>query len=118
MSAMSLTWKNPNRLLRAASCRIWHSPHPAHTPGHVAVGISSGNDSVLHIADALILLLEQPAWRPGVDLAQDQAAETRRHLLDRAAADRTKVIAFHFFFQSLGRVFSRSTRGWQSEPAS
>lgn len=94
-------------------------PAPGHTPGHAAVAIASGRDSVLHIADAVLhpILMEQPAWQTAFDLAQDQAAETRRRLLDRAAADRTKVMAYHFPFPTLGRVLSRGADGWQWEPS-
>jgi len=90
-----------------------------HTPGHMAVVISSGSDTVLHIGDAVIhlMLLEQTGWRPGVDVAPDQAAETRRRLLERAAADRTKVMAFHFPFPAIGRITSRKSGGWQWEAA-
>jgi hypothetical protein len=95
-------------------------PAPGHTPGHSAVAVSSGRDSVLHVADAVLhpILMEQPAWRTVFDLEQDRAAETRRRLLDRAAADKTKVMAYHFPFPTLGRVASRPAGGSQWEPAS
>ncbi len=95
-------------------------PAPGHTPGHSAVAVSSGRDSVLHLADAVLhpILMEQTAWRTVFDLEQDRAAETRRRLLDRAAADRTEVMAYHFPFPTLGRVASRRAGGWQWEPAS
>ena len=95
-------------------------PTPGHTPGHLAVAVTSGTDSVLHVADAVLhpILMEQPTWRTVFDLEQDRAAETRRRLLDRAAADRTKVMAYHFPFPTLGRVASRRAGGWQWEPAS
>ncbi len=95
-------------------------PAPGHTPGHTAVAVSSGRDSVLHIADAVLhpILMEQPAWRAVFDLDQDRAAETRRQLLDRAAADKTKVMAYHFPFPTLGQVISRRAGGWQWEPVS
>ena len=94
-------------------------PAPGHTPGHAAVAIFCGSDSLLHIADAVLhpIHMEQPAWRTAFDLEQDRAGETRRRLLDRAAADRTKVMAYHFPFPTLGQVVSRSAGGWQWEPA-
>jgi len=90
-----------------------------HTPGHMAVAISSGNDTVMHIGDAVIhlLQLEPSAWKPGVDVAPDQAAETRRRLLDRVAVDRLKVMAFHFPFPAVGRITSQKTGGWKWEAA-
>jgi glyoxylase-like metal-dependent hydrolase (beta-lactamase superfamily II) len=94
-------------------------PAPGHTPGHIALAISSGKESVLHIADTVLhpIFMAQPTWRTTFDLAQEQAAGTRRHLLDRAAADKTKVMAYHFPFPTLGLVISRPTGGWQWEPA-
>jgi glyoxylase-like metal-dependent hydrolase (beta-lactamase superfamily II) len=94
-------------------------PAPGHTPGHAVVAVTSGRDSILHIADAVLhpILMERPSWRTAFDLEQDRAAETRRRILDRAAADKTKVMAFHFPFPTLGQVTSRRAGGWQWEPA-
>jgi hypothetical protein len=46
-----------------------------------------------------------------------QAAETRRRLLDRASADRTKLMAYHVPSSALGRAIARWPDGWQCEPA-
>jgi glyoxylase-like metal-dependent hydrolase (beta-lactamase superfamily II) len=85
----------------------------------MTVAISSGNDVVLHIADAVLhpIHLEQPEWQNVFDLVKDKAAETRRLILDRAAAERLKLMAYHFPFPTLGRVVARGTRGWHWEPA-
>jgi len=94
-------------------------PTPGHTPGHMAVAISSGNDAVLHITDAVLhpIHLEQPEWQNVFDLVKDKAAETRRLILDRAAAERLNLMAYHFPFPTLGRVVARKTHGWHWEPA-
>ncbi len=94
-------------------------PAPGHTPGHSAVAISSGRDSALHLADAVLhpILMRHPAWRTVFDLEQDRASETRRRLLDRAVTDGIQVMAYHFPFPTLGRVTSCGD-GWQWEPAS
>ena len=95
-------------------------PAPGHTPGHAVVAIASGKDSVLHIADAVLhpILMENPNWRTAFDLEQDRAAKTRRRLLDRAAADKTKIMAYHFPSPTSGHVASRGAGGWEWEPAS
>ena len=64
-------------------------PAPGHTPGHVALVISSGKGQLMHMSDTVLhpMHLEHPAWRTVFDLEQDDAASTRRRLLDRAAAD-------------------------------
>jgi glyoxylase-like metal-dependent hydrolase (beta-lactamase superfamily II) len=94
-------------------------PAPGHTPGHAAVAISSGNDAVLHVADTVMhpMHLEHPDWQNVFDLVQDEAAETRRRILDRAAAERLKIMAYHFPFPTLGRVAARKTHGWEWQPS-
>ncbi len=93
-------------------------PAPGHTPGHMVITITSGREGLLDLADAVLhpLHLEQPEWKTAFDLMQDQAAKTRRQLLDRAAAERMKVRAFHFPFPTVGQVSTRG-KGWTWEPA-
>jgi glyoxylase-like metal-dependent hydrolase (beta-lactamase superfamily II) len=45
-------------------------PAPGHTPGHMAISISSGQDQVLHIADTVLhpILMEHPDWYRVFDL--------------------------------------------------
>jgi glyoxylase-like metal-dependent hydrolase (beta-lactamase superfamily II) len=89
-------------------------PAPGHTPGHMALVVSSGSDLLLHIADAVLhpIHLAHPDWYPIFDVQREDAAATRRRLLDRAAAERALVIAYHFPFPSLGRV-SCVAGAWQ-----
>lgn len=93
-------------------------PAPGHTPGHIALVISSAKEQLLHIADAVLhpMHLEHPAWRNIFDLSEDGAVTTRQWLLDRAAADHTNVLAYHFPFPGLGRV-TTSGSAWRWEPA-
>jgi glyoxylase-like metal-dependent hydrolase (beta-lactamase superfamily II) len=93
-------------------------PAPGHTPGHMAVVVSSSKDQLLHIADSVLhpMHLEHPAWRNVFDLNEDTAASTRRRLLDRAVADDASVLAYHFPFPSLGRVMKNATAWrWEAE---
>jgi glyoxylase-like metal-dependent hydrolase (beta-lactamase superfamily II) len=91
-------------------------PAPGHTPGHIALVISSANEELLHVADAVLhrLHLEHPAWRNAFDLNQDDAATTRRRLFDRAAADNATVLAYHFPFPGIGRV-KKTADAWKWE---
>jgi glyoxylase-like metal-dependent hydrolase (beta-lactamase superfamily II) len=93
-------------------------PAPGHTPGHIALVISSAKEQLLHIADAVLhpMHLEHPAWRNVFDLSEDEAAMTRQRLLDRAAADNVNVLAYHFPFPGLGRV-TTSGNAWRWKPA-
>jgi glyoxylase-like metal-dependent hydrolase (beta-lactamase superfamily II) len=91
---------------------------PGHTPGHIALSISSGAEQVLHLADTVLhpILMERPEWVPAFDLVPDLAAATKRRLLDRAAADRALALAFHFPpFPSLGHVVPQGN-AWRWQP--
>jgi glyoxylase-like metal-dependent hydrolase (beta-lactamase superfamily II) len=93
-------------------------PAPGHTPGHIALVISSDGERLLHLGDAAVhpLHLEQPGWENGFDLAPDRATATRRALLERATAESMHVMAFHFPFPSVGRVAACAEGGWEWSP--
>jgi glyoxylase-like metal-dependent hydrolase (beta-lactamase superfamily II) len=92
-------------------------PAPGHTPGHIALLISSSRAQLLHMSDSVLnpLHMEHPTWRSIFDLAPEVAAETRRGLLDRAAAEKVNVLAYHFPFPGMGRVESKG-HAWSWEP--
>lgn len=89
-----------------------------HTPGHMALVISSGDATLLHTCDAAahyVLSLARPDWSFVGDVEPERALAARRRLFDRAAADRTLVFASHFPFPSLGHVTAQADR-WEWEP--
>jgi glyoxylase-like metal-dependent hydrolase (beta-lactamase superfamily II) len=88
-------------------------PAPGHTPGHLALVVSSGSERLLHLGDAAVhpLHLEYPEWENGLDADPAQAGGTRRHLLSYAVAEQMRLMAFHFPFPSVGRVEARG-EGW------
>jgi glyoxylase-like metal-dependent hydrolase (beta-lactamase superfamily II) len=91
---------------------------PGHTPGHLAVLIASDGQKLLNIGDAAVhpLHLEHPEWENGFDLEASHAMATRRELLERAAAEQMRVMAFHFPFPSVGRVAAGPEGGWVWSP--
>ena len=93
-------------------------PAPGHTPGHLALLISSGGQQLLNLGDAAAhpLHIEEPKWQSGFDFSGTGAADTRKSLLKRAAAEEIRVMAFHFPFPSVGRVTARNTGGWAWSP--
>jgi glyoxylase-like metal-dependent hydrolase (beta-lactamase superfamily II) len=93
-------------------------PAPGHTPGHLALLLSSGGEQLLHLGDAAThpLHLERPSWENGFDWSPQQALATRQSLLERAAGQDTHVMAFHFPFPSVGRVQAHSGGGWKWTP--
>lgn len=93
-------------------------PAPGHTPGHLAILIESDGERLLHIGDAAVhpLHVEFPELQNGFDQNPDQAAQTRRALLDLAATERMRVMAFHFPFPSVGQIAARAAGGWGWSP--
>ncbi len=90
---------------------------PGHTPGHMALAVSSKGEQLLCISDAVLhpIHLERPEWCAVVDLDPRQVEATRRKILTRAATENTLVFAFHFPFPGLGHVVPRAER-WHWQP--
>lgn len=90
-----------------------------HTPGHTAFAIHSGEQSLLAMSDAVrnpYLFARHPEWQPNFDMDGPLAVETRRRMLDRTAADRMAVQAYHFPFPASGHIVRTST-GFDFTPA-
>lgn len=80
---------------------------PGHTPGHIALQFASGNAQLLHFVDALhhhAISFANPDVPFGYDVLPEVAIATRKKLLDRAAADRTRLFGAHMPFPALGYV--------------
>jgi glyoxylase-like metal-dependent hydrolase (beta-lactamase superfamily II) len=91
-----------------------------HTPGHMALAISSGEDRLYHLSDVALspIHLAQPEWTPRYDIDPVQAIETKRRLFDQAAAESALVFAHHFPpFPGIGRVVKEGD-GWRWQPVS
>ncbi|MBB6099398.1 glyoxylase-like metal-dependent hydrolase (beta-lactamase superfamily II) [Deinobacterium chartae] len=74
-------------------------PAYGHTPGQMAVLVSSGNDQVMHLADAgghYLLSFQYPQQYLGFDADKPAAVATRARLFDRAASERLKVVGYHY----------------------
>ena len=90
---------------------------PGHTPGHLAVIVSSGSDQLLWAGDSILhpIHITRPEWYSTFDLYPDEAVSTRRTLLARAAEERMLVHAAHFPWPGLGHV-TRHEDGLRWEP--
>jgi glyoxylase-like metal-dependent hydrolase (beta-lactamase superfamily II) len=91
---------------------------PGHTPGHVALSITSNGEQLLHISDVVLypLHLEHPDWVPVFDILPEQAAASKRRIFDRAAEQQVLVFAHHFPpFPNLGHVHEQGD-GWRWQP--
>ncbi len=91
---------------------------PGHTPGHTAYMISSGNGKLLALSDTTnhpALFVRHPDWSAIFDMDADQARETRRRMLDMAAAERTQVAFYHAPFPATGFI-AREGSGFRFVP--
>jgi glyoxylase-like metal-dependent hydrolase (beta-lactamase superfamily II) len=89
-----------------------------HTPGQTALQIQSGASQLIVTADVFFneaFDLEHPEWQTGFDFDPQQAAETRRRLLDQVTQDRTLVVAYHMPFPAVGHIRSAGDR-YEWEP--
>lgn len=90
-----------------------------HTPGHTAFAIHSGSQSMLAMSDTArepFLFVRHPQWQPSYDMDGPLAAKTRTDMLDRAAADRVLIEAYHFPFPACGHIV-KSGSGYDLVPA-
>jgi glyoxylase-like metal-dependent hydrolase (beta-lactamase superfamily II) len=93
---------------------------PGHTPGQVAVRVSSGRESLVHTADVVhthTINLWNPNWMPIFDQDPGLAVKTRTKVLTEIAQNRSLMYAYHFPFPGLGHLRSRAIGGFDWEPS-
>jgi len=90
-------------------------PLPGHTPGHMGVAFTAGQQMAVYVGDLVHhpLQLEHPEWSPVFDSLPPLSRETRRQLVERARRERSLILSYHLPFPGIGRV---DAGGWQ--PAS
>ena len=91
---------------------------PGHTPGHMAVSVSSQGERLLYIGDTVLqpMHLEHPDWLSIYDILPEQAEPSKQRIFDLAAEEGAWVIGQHFPpFPSLGHVVKRGA-GWEWQP--
>ncbi len=94
-------------------------PAYGHTPGHTAFSIHSGKASLLVMSDTVrnpYLFARHPRWQPSFDMDGPMAVKARLRMLDRAAADRMLVEAYHFPFPACGHI-ERRRGGYDFAPS-
>ncbi len=81
-------------------------PTPGHTPGHVSILVKSGNAEAVITGDALHSTAQcwRPDWHFKFDVDAEQAAKSRRELLENASETNRRVLGNHFTLPSIGRV--------------
>ena len=92
-------------------------PTPGHTPGHMAVLVTSGGEKGVMVGDALHskVQVQEPGWCARADIDRDRGLKSRQALLDRAESDGLLVAAGHFRpGDQFGRVVRlEGRRYWQ-----
>jgi glyoxylase-like metal-dependent hydrolase (beta-lactamase superfamily II) len=89
-----------------------------HTPGHVMVSVSAGDQTVYNIGDVVVdpLFVEHPEWAPAIDMDAGRADVARRRFFAEAAEQNALVFAHHLGpFPNLGRIVKKGD-SWQWEP--
>ncbi|MFW6024379.1 MAG: MBL fold metallo-hydrolase [Dichotomicrobium sp.] len=82
-------------------------PAPGHTPGHSGVMVESDGERLLVAGDALthpFISFEQTDWHFGYDMDGEQAAATRKHILEMAASEDMRLALYHAPFPGVGRA--------------
>ncbi len=90
---------------------------PGHRYDHSVLEVTSRDDKLLHISDAVIhpLFMGNEAWYSCYDANPPLALETKIELLNRCAAEGILVFGTHFPFPGLGRVEAGENR-WKWLP--
>ena len=89
-----------------------------HTPGQLAVEVTSDGEGLLHIVDVAhipAIHLAHPDWFLVADNWPAWTTVTRTALFDRAADENLLVATYHFPFPGLGRV-TKEVIGWTWTP--
>ena len=89
-----------------------------HTPGHTAFALSSGTGKLLAVSDITnhpALFARNPDWQAVFDMDGNQARDTRRRMLDMAAAERTQVSFYHAPFPATGHI-AKAGNGYEFVP--
>jgi len=78
-----------------------------HTPGHMSFMLHGGSEPMLIAGDAIThfaVSFEHPTWQSGSDQDPEKGVATRLQLLDRLAADKASLAAYHLPRPGEGRV--------------
>jgi glyoxylase-like metal-dependent hydrolase (beta-lactamase superfamily II) len=90
---------------------------PGHTPGHICVAVSGGQQRLLLVGDAITcpVQLVEPSWHSMGDVEPALADRTRDRLWRELEDDRTTGVGAHFPELQFGRVRPGAVRTWCSE---
>jgi glyoxylase-like metal-dependent hydrolase (beta-lactamase superfamily II) len=93
--------------------------HPGHTPGHLTIGIGTGDSRILFVGDIVHgdkVQFRDPAVTIDFDYDQATAAPSRRAVFEEAADQHFLIAGAHLPFPGIGRV-ERNAEGFRFMPA-
>jgi glyoxylase-like metal-dependent hydrolase (beta-lactamase superfamily II) len=87
---------------------------PGHTPGQIAISITSNAESLLFVSDVWLhpLHIEHLDWKTNYDQHHELARKSRINMLEVAHNNQMKVQSFHFNWPGLGYV-DKVESGWK-----
>src|SRR5262245_17518719 len=87
---------------------------PGHTPGHLCIVLSSGEERALLLGDAITcpVQLDEPAWHSMSDVDPELARRTRERLWRELEDGTTVGAGAHFPELRFGRVLPGAGRRW------
>jgi glyoxylase-like metal-dependent hydrolase (beta-lactamase superfamily II) len=91
---------------------------PGHTPGHVVVCVTSESQKLVYIGDTVLypIHLERPDWTPAFDILPNEAAASKKRIMDWVAEEQLQVIGQHFPpFPGLGHIVKKQG-AWEWKP--
>jgi glyoxylase-like metal-dependent hydrolase (beta-lactamase superfamily II) len=90
------------------------TPAPGHTPGHLCVVVSSGQERALLLGDAITcpIQLDESSWHSMADVDPALAVRTRERLWRELEGERTVGAGAHFPELQFGRVLAGTARQW------
>jgi glyoxylase-like metal-dependent hydrolase (beta-lactamase superfamily II) len=90
---------------------------PGHTPGHLALEISSEGEMLIDAVDTFLhpIQIERIEWYSVVDVHPEGVLASRQRVFARAAETGATVMSFHFPFPGLGHL-TRNESGFTWKP--
>jgi glyoxylase-like metal-dependent hydrolase (beta-lactamase superfamily II) len=72
-------------------------PAPGHTPGHMALTLTSGQDGAIYLGDAIVdeMNFEHPDWVSAFESIPNMTVTTRKALIEKAIRENRLMVAFH-----------------------
>jgi glyoxylase-like metal-dependent hydrolase (beta-lactamase superfamily II) len=81
-------------------------PSPGHTPGHLCISLTSGNETAVYTGDMFHhpAQIEHPEWSPLFDVLPEMSAETRRSMFERARREGLVLLTAHLPTPGIARL--------------